>query len=298
MRGTRLGDLEAVAAIANRGSFRAAADDLRVSTTALSNAIGKLEADLGVRLFNRTTRSVSLTEAGRNLLNATSPALQDIQAALDVARGQQSTPSGTLRINAFATAARFILPTLILPFLERYPQVHIDLITEGNLVDIAKEGFDLGVRVEGLVPIDMISIPVGAPMPFAVVASPSYFQTHPKPRSPADLMAHRCIRARLPRGTIYKWRFEKNGEHIEIDVDGPLTLDEPGLVRTAVLEGTGLGFLIEPDVTADIAAGRLVRVLEDWTPPGLGVAIYYPSRRNPTAALRAFVTAARQLGGR
>ncbi|SFV09096.1 DNA-binding transcriptional regulator, LysR family [Methylobacterium sp. 174MFSha1.1] len=295
MRGTSIGDLEAVAAIAQRGSFRSAADELRVSSTALSNAIAKLEADLGVRLFNRTTRSVSLTEAGRNLLNSTLPALQEIQAALDVARGQQSTPAGTLRINAFATAARFVLPTLILPFLERYPQVHIDLVTEGNLVDIVRDGFDIGVRVEGLVPVDMISVPVGPPMPFAVVASPIYLETHPRPRSPTDLTAHRCIRGRLPKGTILKWRFEKGGEHLEIDVDGPITLDEPGLVRTAVMHGTGLGFLFEPDVAADIASGRMVRVLEDWTPPGLNIAIYYPSRRNLTAALRAFVTAARQL---
>jgi DNA-binding transcriptional LysR family regulator len=296
MRGTTLGDLEAVAAIAHRGTFRAAADDLGISTTALSNAVGKLETQLGVRLFNRTTRSVSLTDAGRTFLGATGPALQEIQSAMDIARGQQAVPSGTLRINAFATAARFILPTLILPFVERYPQVHIDLVTEGRATDIVEDGFDLGVRVAGLVPVDMIAVPVGPPMPFAVVATPDYFATHPVPRSPADLMAHRCIRVRLPRGTIFKWQFEQAGEHVEVDVDGPLTLDEPGLVQTAVLDGAGLGFLIEPDVADDIAAGRLVRVLEDWTPPSLTICLYYPSRRNQTAALKAFIAAARELG--
>lgn len=293
MRGTTLGDLEAVSAIVHRGSFRAAAHDLGVSTTALSNAIGKLETELGVRLFHRTTRSVSLTDAGRNFVARTGPALQEIQAAMDAARGQQATPSGVLRINAFATAARYILPSLILPFLQAHPRVQIDLVTEGRLTDIVEDGFDLGVRVAGMVPSDMIAVPVGPPMAFAVVATPAYFETHPRPRSPADLMAHRCIRVRLPKGSIYKWRFEREGQDFEVDVEGPLTLDEPGLVQTAVSNNAGLGFLIEPDVRADIAAGRLVRVLEDWTPPRLNVSLYYASRRNPTAALKAFVAAAR-----
>jgi len=295
MRGMSLGDLRAVSAIAHRGSFRAAASDLGVSTTALSNSIGKLETQLGVRLFNRTTRSVSLTDAGRSFIERTGPALTDILAAIDIARGQQATPSGTLRINAFATAARHILPSLILPFVRDNPQVHIDLITEARLTDIVEDGFDLGVRVEGLVPADMIAVPIGRPMRFAVVAAPDYFENAPKPRSPADLLSHRCIRVRLPKGAIFKWQFEKDGEQLEMDVEGPLTLDEPGLVQTAVVQGAGLGFLIEPDVAQDIAAGRLVRVLEDWTPPRLSMCLYYASRRNQTAALKAFIAAARRV---
>lgn len=298
MRGTTLGDLEAISAIVHRGSFRAAAEDLGISATALSNAVGKLETELGVRLFNRTTRSVSLTDAGRTFVAQTGPAVQDIQAAMDMARSQQAVPSGTIRINAFATAARFVLPPLILPFLRRYPQVHIDIVTEGRPVDIVADGFDLGVRVVGLVPSDMIAVPVGPPMAFAVVATPAYFEEHGKPRSPADLMAHRCVRVRLPKGAIYKWQFEKDGQPLEIDVEGPLTLDEPYLVHTALLSGAGLGFMIEPDVREDIAAGRLVRVLEDWTPPRLAMCIFYPSRRNQTAALKAFIADAREQAPR
>lgn len=295
MRGTTLGDLDAVAAIVQRGSFRAAAADLGISATALSNAIGKLETGLGVRLFNRTTRSVSLTDAGRIFVSQTGPALEEIHAAMDIARSRQAVPSGTLRINAFATAARYILPNLILPFVRENPQVHIDLVTEGRLADIVADGFDLGVRVVGLVPTDMIAVPVGPRMAFAVVATPAYFEQHPRPLSPADLTAHRCLRVRLPKGAIYKWQFEKDGQSLEVDVEGPMTLDEPYLVHTALLGGAGLGFMIEADVRDDIAAGRLVRVLEDWTPPRLAICVYYPSRRNQTAALKAFIAAARAL---
>ncbi|WP_420963373.1 LysR family transcriptional regulator [Brucella sp. IR073] len=291
-----LNDLEAVIAIARRGSFRAAALDLGMSTTALSNAIAKLEASLGVRLFNRTTRSVSLTEAGRAFAEQIGPALQDIHGAMEAARSQQAIPSGTLRINAFAMAAREILTPLVLEFLRRYPQVHIDLVTEGRLVDIVAEGFDLGVRVAGLVPSDMIAVSLGRQQRYAVVGSSAYIEKHGKPLVPPDLLRHQCIRVRLPNGALYRWRFEKDGETAQIDVTGPITLDEAGLARTAVLEGIGLGFFMEQDVLADIEAGRLVRVLEDWTPPFAGLCLYYPGRRNPSAALKAFVALAREMG--
>jgi DNA-binding transcriptional LysR family regulator len=168
-------ELEAVLAIVRRGSFRAAAVDLGMSTTALSNAIGKLERQIGVRLFNRTTRSVSLTDAGRTFVGQVGPAVESIHDAMNTARSQQETPSGTLRINAFATAAREILAPLVLEFLRRYPRVHIDLVTEGRLVDVVAEGFDIGIRTAELVPNDTIAIPLGPPRRFAVVASPVYF---------------------------------------------------------------------------------------------------------------------------
>src|SRR4029453_8547918 len=179
-----LNDLDAVVAIARRTSFRAAALDLGMSTTALSNAIRKLEASLGVRLFNRTTRSVSLTDAGRVFVEQVGPALQDIRSAMEAVRSQQTTPSGTLRINAFAAAAREILSPLVLEFLRRYPQVHVDLVTEGRLVDIIAEGFDLGVRVADLVPTDMIAVSLGRPQRYAVVGAPAYFEKHGRPRVP------------------------------------------------------------------------------------------------------------------
>ncbi len=291
-----LQDLDAVIAIARRGSFRAAALELGMSTTALSNAIAKLEADLGVRLFNRTTRSVALSDAGRLFVEQVGPALRDIHGAVDAVRSHQATPSGTLRINAFAMAAREIMSPLVLEFLRRHPRVHVDLVTEGRLVDIVAEGFDLGVRGADLVPTDMIAVPLGQPQRHAVVASPAYLAAHGTPLVPADLPAHPCIRIRLPNGMPYRWRFEKNGEAAQIDVTGPLTLDEASLARTAVLDGVGLGFFMEPDVRADLDAGRLVRVLADWTPPFGGLCLYYAGRRNPSAALKAFVALARERG--
>jgi DNA-binding transcriptional LysR family regulator len=230
-----LSALDCVLAIARRGSFRAAALDLGMSATALSNAVAKLERELGVRLFNRTTRSVSLTQAGRNFVDQIAPALQDIREAMDTARGLQETPSGTLRINAFATAAREILPSLLLPFLRHYPQVHIDLVTEGRLVDVVADGFDFGIRSADLVPSDMIAIALGPPRRHAVVASPAYLRNHGTPKVPGDLSAHACIRVRLPNGAFYRWQFEKDGDAVQIDVNGRITLDEASLARAAVL---------------------------------------------------------------
>jgi DNA-binding transcriptional LysR family regulator len=290
-----LNDLDAVMAIARRGSFRAAALDLGMSTTALSNAIGKLEASLGVRLFNRTTRSVSPTDAGRAFVEQVGPALQGIHGAMAAARSQQATPSGTLRINAFAAAAQEILSPLVLEFLRRFPQVHVDLVTEGRLVDIVADGFDLGVRVADLVPSDMIAVSLGHPQRYAVVGSPAYIEKRGRPRVPPDLLKHQCIRVRLPNGALYRWPFEKRGQTAQIDVSGPITLDEASLARTAVLEGIGLGFFMERDVVADIKAKRLVRVLADWTPPFAGLCLYYPGRRNPSATLKAFIALAREL---
>lgn len=293
-----LSDLDAVLAIARRASFRRAALDLGVSTTALSNAVAKLEAGLGVRLFNRTTRSVALTDAGRSFVDQVGPALQEIHGAMDLVRGQQTTPSGVLRINAFATAAREVLSPLILEYLRRHPQVHIDLVTEGRLVDVVAEGFDLGVRVADLVPSDMIAVPLGRALRYVVVGSPSYFATHPAPQVPSDLLGHLCVRVRLPNGALFRWPFDVRGEAIHLDVSGPITLDEASLSRTTVLEGLGLGFFMEPDVRADIDAGRLISVLDDFAVQRPPICLYYPSRRNPSAALKAFIGLAREVGAR
>lgn len=290
-----LTELEAVLAIVRRGSFRAAAVDLGLSTTALSNAVGKIERQLGVRLFNRTTRSVSLTDAGRSFVDRVGPALETIHEAMNAARSHQETPSGTLRINAFASAALEILSPLVVAFLRRYPQVHIDLVTEGRLVDVFAEGFDLGIRTADRVPSDMIAIPLGEARRFAVVASPSYLGGRDIPRVPQDLLAHSCIRIRLPNGALYRWHFEKEGQPVQIDVRGPITLDEATLARQAALDGVGIGFFMEPDIREDIATGRLVQVLEDWTPPLAPLCLYYPSRRNPSAAFKAFVDLAREV---
>ena len=295
MADSRLGlnELEAVLAVARRASFRQAAIDLDVSTTALSNTIAKLEASLETRLFNRTTRSVSLTEAGAMYLEQVGPALQDVRAALEAVRSHNAGPSGVLRINAFASAARAALLPLVLAFLPRYPKVHIDLVTEGRLVDIVADGFDLGVRAESLVPSDMIVIPIGEPQRYAVVGSPAYFAQHGRPHNPADLLNHQCMRIRLPNGAIYPWHFERAGEVIRLDVTGQLTLDESSVAKAVVQAGVGLGFFMQQDVQAELDAGQFERVLDDWTQPRDNLCLYYPNRRNPSAALKAFTALAR-----
>jgi DNA-binding transcriptional LysR family regulator len=289
-----LTELDAVLVVARCGKFRAAAIELGVSTTALSNAVAKLERTLGVRLFNRTTRSVSLTEAGQQFVAQVAPALRDIHEAMDVVRSRQSTPSGTLRINAFPTAAREIFPSLVLPFLREHPQVHIDVVTEGRMVDIVAGGFDFGVRSADRVPVDMIALPLGFARRNVVVASPAYLAARGTPLVPQDLAAHSCLRVRLPNGAIYRWPFEKDGQSVHIDVEGALTLDEASLARTAALASVGLTLAMESDVREDVEAGRLVRVLENWTPTQSRLSLYYPSRRNPTAAFKAFIDFARR----
>jgi DNA-binding transcriptional LysR family regulator len=288
-------ELNAVLSIARHSSFRAAALDLGMSTTALSNSIAKLEQRLGIRLFNRTTRSVSLTDAGRTFIERVGPAMTDIHDAMLAAQSLQEIPTGTLRINAFASAAREVMEPLILAFMKRYPQVHVDLVTEGRLVDIVAAGFDLGLRPADLVPNDMIAVPLGLKRSNAVVASPEFLRVHGRPNVPADLYRFRCIRARLPNNALFRWRFEKDGETVQIDVQGAITLDESSLVRIAARNGVGLGYVMEADVRDDIEAGRLVRVLDAWTPPLAPLAIYYPGRKNPPAAFSAFIRAARDF---
>jgi len=293
-----LTDLDAVLSIARLGSFRAAALELGMSTTALSNAIAKLEERLGIRLFNRTTRSVSLTDGGKTFVERIGPAMTDIHDAMLAAQSLRDTPTGTLRINAFASAAREVMEPLILTFMRRYPQVHVDLVTEGKLVDIVAAGFDLGLRTVDLVPNDMIALPLGLDRSNAVVASPDFLRTHGTPTEPADLYRFRCIRARLPNNALFRWRFEKDGNAMQINVQGSITLDEPSLVRIAAQNGVGIGYVMEADVRDDIAAGRLVRILEDWTPSLAPLALYYPGRKNPPAAFSAFIQAAREFSHR
>lgn len=284
--------LEAVLAIARRGSFRAAALDLGMSTTALSHTIARLEATLGVRLFNRTTRSVSLSDAGRAFVDRIAPAVAEIRAAMETVQSQRQTPSGLLRINASVQAGREIMP-LVLTFLRRFPQMEVDLVTEGRLVDIVAEGFDLGLRPTDLVPRDMIALPLGKPQRYAVVASPDWVAAHGLPLTPAELPLKHCLRVRLPNGALFRWSFQQDGQMVRIEAQGRLTLDEAAIARAAVLDGAGIGFFIEQDVADDIAAGRLVRLLDDWTPPRPGFSLYYPGRRNPSAGFAAFLSMVR-----
>jgi len=289
-----LHELEAVLAVARRASFRRAAIDLNVSTTALSSTIAKLEANLQTRLFNRTTRSVSLTESGRRYLEQVAPALLALRGALETVRSQNAEPAGVIRINAFASAARTALLPLVLEFASRYPRVQIDLVTEERLVDVVAEGFDLGVRASSLIPSDMIALSLGQAQRYAVVGTPTYLAERGEPRSPADLKQHECLRIRLPNGAIYPWHFERAGEVLRLDVEGQFTVDEPSVAKAIVQANVALGLFMEQDVQVDIDVGNLQRVLNDWTPPIDELCLYYPNRRNPSAALKAFTDLARE----
>ncbi|MCX5496744.1 LysR family transcriptional regulator [Kaistia dalseonensis] len=282
-------ELNAVAAVASHRSFRAAAAELGVSPSALSHAIAALEQRLGVRLFNRTTRSVGLSEAGEQFLARIRPALREITDAMEAVNAFRDTPIGTLRINTSEGAARRIMTPVVLEFMARYPDMRVDLVTEGRLVDIVADGFDAGIRLAEAVPRDMIAVPCSPDLRFAVVGSPDYFANNPPPIVPADLLSHRCIRTRMPSGTVFRWEFEKHGEAIALDVDGPLTLDNHNLMLEAAVGGAGLAWMSEWSVATEIATDRLVRVLDDWTPPYPGLRLYYPMNRHVPAGLRAFI---------
>ncbi|MBT0625250.1 LysR family transcriptional regulator [Pseudomonas fluorescens] len=295
MNTSGLNELEAVLAVARHRSFRAAATELNVSTSALSHSIAALEARMGVRLFNRTTRSVSLSEIGAEFVSTITPALSTIRVALEQAGNSQSAPSGTLRLNTSAGAAKQVMP-LLLEYMRRYPQMKLDIVTEGRLVDIVAQGFDAGIRLGDSVPQDMIAVDISPPQRFAVLGSPAYFASHPTPLSPLDLSAHECIRSRMPSGSIYRWEFERHGESIAVDVNGALTLDNPTLMLQAARAGMGLTYLTEWNAAADLAAGALIRVLEEWTPMFDSLRLYYPGRRHVPAGLRALIELIKERG--
>jgi len=282
-------ELDAVVTVARLGGFRAAAVELGVSATSVSNSIAGLEARLGVRLFNRTTRSVSLSEAGERFIATVGPALSDIHAAMEATASQRGRPAGRLRLNCSVGAARQILVPVVLEFQKRYPDVRVDIVTDAHLVDIVAKGFDAGIRAREMVPEDMVSIPFGEDLRFVVVGSPAYLNEHPAPLKPGDLMAHRCIRTRWPSGAMYHWQFQKQGRELEIDVPGCLTLDEPSLMREAALADAGLAYLWDAQVSDALESGSLISVLDSWMPSSPGFSLYHPDRRNMPAALRAFI---------
>jgi DNA-binding transcriptional LysR family regulator len=236
---------------------------------------------------------VSLSEAGAAFVANVTPAVSAIRSSLDQARHFRTTPSGTLRINTSAGAANQVMSVFI-EYLRRYPEMKLDIVTEGRLVDIVGGGFDAGIRLAESVPKDMIAVPFGDRQRFAVVGSPEYFKEHAPPSRPADLKQHRCIRSRMPSGVIYQWEFEKRGRAVRVSGDGVLTLDDPGLMIAAARAGMGLAYLTEWNVRADLDAGTLVRVLEDWTLPLDGLCLYFPGRHHMPAGLRALIEVIRE----
>jgi DNA-binding transcriptional LysR family regulator len=295
MKRAGLADLEAVVAIARRGSFRGAARDLDVSPTALSHAVASLEGRLGIRLFNRTTRSVSLTSAGQAFVGDITPALGVIRGAIENVNRHRDTPTGVLRINSSSNAARQILAPVIFEFLRQFPEMEVDLVVDDRLVDIVAQGFDAGVRLGDKVPGDMIAVPLGKEQDLVVVGAPAYFSKRKPPKTPDDLLKHDCIRARLPSGGLYRWEFRRRGKTVAIDVPGRLTLDSPELILEAARAGLGVAYTWRWLATRDLAAGTLVEVLAGWTPSYGRLRLYYPNRKFMRAGLRAFIDLAREM---
>ena len=277
MRAAKLLELEAVVAIARRGSFRAAAADLSLSPTSIGNAVAALENELGARLFDRTTRRVALTAAGHDFVRAVAPALSEIHGATEAARGQRGGPTGTLRINCSIAGGHQILVPFLCELIRRYPRVKVDVATEGRLVDVVRAGFDAGVRKESTIPPKMTIVPLNQKLRYIVVGSPEYFRARACPRDPDELLQHICIRIRWPSGAPYEWEFEKDGEVVHVDVPWSLSLDNHGLIARAAMEGIGLAYVAEAEVRDYLAAGRLVAVLGDWMPVSPGFCLYYPN---------------------
>lgn len=294
MRSVGLGDLEAVIEVARRRSFRVAAAELGVSRTALSTAVAGLEARLGTRLFHRTTRSVSLTEAGERFVAEITPAVATVNSAMNAAGSARAAPSGSLRINTPLMAARRIFEPVIVEFTRRYPAVMLDIVVESRFVDIVDSGFDAGIRLGGEVPRDMVAVSLGTPVRFAVVGSPKLFRDQPPPKRPADLAKFPCLCIREGSGGLYRWEFSRRGRKQSVDVRGPMTLNASELMRDAAVAGVGLAYLNEWAIEADLKAKRLVRVLEDWTPLFGDICLYYPGHRHVPAPLRAFVDMIRE----
>jgi DNA-binding transcriptional LysR family regulator len=289
MNRTQLSQLAVLAAVAAHRSFRAAAKELAIAPSAVSHAISSLEESLGVRLLARTTRSVAPTEEGRRLLERLRPALDEIGIALEAVIDARHRPAGNLRITAPRFASDILLAPRIGDFLNTYPDITLEIASEDGFIDIVEQGFDGGIRLEERLDADMIAVRISPEIRTVIAASPAYFARHPVPVHPRDLAGHRCIKRRYSNGTIYRWEFEKDGQELVVSVNGPLIVNEDRLALLAALNGTGLAYLVNMRVDDEVAAGQLVRVLEDWCQPYAGPFLYYPSRRQLRPAMRAFI---------
>lgn len=285
-----LNDLAAFAAVARLRSFTAAAAELSVSPSALSHAMRGLEDRLGVRLLARSTRSVAPTEAGMTLLDRLGPALTEIDAGLADLAAYRDEPEGIVRITTFHWIAQTLLARRLPPFLAAHPGISVQVTVDDKLQDIVADGFDAGLRFGEHVEKDMIAVRVGPPLRHLVVATPEYWERHGRPTHPRDLRDHPCVAYhRVTNGRITPWEFEKDGSELRQRVEGPLICNSADLALALVRQGGCVSLHMEEDVSADLAAGRLEAVLEDWTPPFDGVHLYHPSRRQTPRALRALV---------
>jgi len=292
-----LNELTAFLAVAREKSFTKAAAKLGVSQSALSHTMRALEERLGVRLLARTTRSVSPTEAGERLLRTAGPRLDEIEAELAALGELRDKPAGTIRITAGEHSAESILWPALARLLPDYPDIAVEIMVDYGLTDIVAERYDAGIRLGEQVARDMIAVRIGPDMRMAVVGAPSYLARHKRPQTPQDLTAHACINLRLPTyGGIYAWEFEKAGHELKVRVEGQLVFNNFSLRMNAVLAGLGLAYLPEDQVRMQLDDGQLVRVISDWCPPFSGYHLYYPSRRQPSAAFALLVDALRYRG--
>jgi DNA-binding transcriptional LysR family regulator len=287
-----LNDLQAFLIVARERSFTRAAIKLAVSQSALSQTIRGLEDRLGLRLLTRTTRSVTPTDAGERLLRTLGPALDEINGELTAMAALRDKPAGTIRLTATEDAAENLILPALTRLLPDYPDIKVEVVIDYGLTDIVTERYDAGVRIGEQVAKDMIAVRIGPDMRMAVVGSPSYFAGHPPPKTPHDLADHDCINLRLPtRGGLYAWEFEKNGRELNVRVQGQLVFNNSPLMMEGALKGLGLAYVGEALAAQAIAAGRLIRVLDDWCPPFAGYHLYYPSRRQISPAFRLVVDA-------
>lgn len=292
-----LDDLSAFLAVAEEKSFTRAAAKLGTSQSALSHTVRRLEARLGLRLLTRTTRSVAPTEAGERLVETLRPALDEIDSKLAALSELREKPAGTIRITTSRQAAEAILWPVLERLLPDYADITVELAMDQAFTDIVSERFDAGVRLGEQVAKDMIAVRIGPDLRMAVVGAPAYFARRPPPDTPHDLTGHACINLRLPTlGGLYAWEFEKDGRELKVRVDGQLILNDVPMILTAAAAGFGLACVPDDHVQADIAAGRLVRVLEEWCPPFPGYHLYYPSRRQLSPAFALLVDALRYRG--
>jgi DNA-binding transcriptional LysR family regulator len=289
MKDFDLRDLDAFVAVARTRNFRRAALAQGVSVSSLSQRLRDMEERLGVRLMNRTTRSVALTEAGELLLARVGPAMSDVGDALDQIRSLRGLPSGRLRINAPPPAIDLVLAPMAAPFLKQYPQIEMEIVSDSSFVDIVASGFDAGVRYGEHLEQDMIAVSLGPPQRYAVVASPQYIAQHGRPKHPRDLLDRPAIRIRFGSGGMPDWEFEKAGRVVKVSPRGRLIANYPGLARRAALDGIGFWPTFEGYVRDEVKSGALDRVLDAWCEPFPGPFLYYPSRRQPPAALGAFI---------
>jgi DNA-binding transcriptional LysR family regulator len=290
MSDLELADLDAFTAVARQRSFRGAATQRGVSASSLSEAVRRLEARLGVRLLNRTTRSVTPTEAGARLLDRLTPALGEVQAALDVVNSFRASPTGTLRLNVPGIVARLILPPIVEAFLKAHPGITMEVVADDSFIDVLAAGFDAGVRYDERLEQDMIAVPIGPRVQrFAVAAAPSYLAAHGRPQHPKDLLNHACIRHRFPSGVTPPWEFERNGEIVRVTPSGPLIASSGEMKVSAAIAGLGIISSFEDYLVPALRSGELEPVLEDWWQSFSGPFLYYASRRHMPAPLRAFV---------